>query len=221
MPGARARPWRGVTLRVLAATLVLLALVAARVHVESARELAAADAATAAGDVRETLVHLRRAARWSAPLDPPSQEALLRLRRMAEQAEASGDTPTALYAWRAIRGSNVAAESLFTPNAEATAAAERHIAALMARVDPPQIHADESEGERRARYLAALQDHGRPNRAALLSVWLGLGLFLFGLAAVATRGFDAEDRPQRGALVRFGAAAAVGFMLFVAGLALA
>jgi hypothetical protein len=52
-------------------------------------------------------------------------------------------------------------------------------------------------------------------------VWLGLGLFLFGLAAVAARGFDAEDRPQRHALWRFGAVAGVGFALLVAGLALA
>lgn len=212
---------RRTTLRVLAGLVVFLALVMARVHVESARELHAAETATANGDVREALLHLRRAARWGSPFPSPSDEALLRLRRTAEQAEAEGDTSTALYAWRAIRGSNVANESLFTPHADETAAAEQHIASLMARVDPPQIHADESEGQRRARYLAALAEHGRPNRAALLSVWIGLAIFLVGLGGIATRGFDAEDRPVHGVIRRFGAATGVGFALLVAGLAVA
>ena len=210
-----------VALRVPAAALVLLALVAARVHVESARELQAAEVAAAAGDARNAMVHLRRAARWHAPLNPACTEALARLRQIAEQAEAAEDVVTALYAWRAIRGASVAGESLFTPHAEETERAEEHLAALMARVDPPQIDAGDSVGQRQERYLAALREHGRPNRAALLAAWLGLALFVLGLGGVATRGFDVEDRPLRDALGRHAAVSVAGFLLLVAGLALA
>ena len=205
----------------LAATLALLALIAARVFVESSRELQAADVAAAEGDVLNTLVHLRRAARWHAPLNPACQQALDRLREIAEQAEAAGDVPTALYAWRAIRGANVASESLLTPHADETALAEQHLAALMARVDPPQIDAGDSEGQREARYLEALREHGRPNRLALVAAWLGLACFVLGLAGVATRGFDHEDRTLRDALGRHAAISAGGLLLLLTGLALA
>jgi len=210
-----------VALRVLAAALALLALVGARVHVESARELRAADVAVAAGDTHDAMVHLRRAARWHAPLNPACTAALARLRQIAEQAEAAEDVDTALYAWRAIRGASVAGESLFTPHADDTARAEEHIAALMAHVDPPQIDAGDSVDQRQARYLTALREHGRPNRAALLAAWLGLALFVLGLGGVATRGFDVEDRPLREALRRHAAVGASGLLLLVAGLALA
>ncbi|MCA9577060.1 MAG: hypothetical protein R3B40_11770 [Polyangiales bacterium] len=207
--------------RALAAALVLLALVAARVHLECARELAAADEAAAASDLRETLVHLRRAARWNAPFDPGSTDALERLRMIGERAEGEGDTATALYAFRAIRAGTVASESLFSPHAAEGAAAEQRIAALMARVDPPQLHAEDTEAERGARYLAALREHGRPNRLTLAAVWLGFALFLLGLAGVAVKGFDSEDRPNRGVLGRAVGLSALGFALLTAGLALA
>lgn len=212
---------RRLALRVLAATLALLALIAARVFVESARELRAADVATAEGDLPNTMVHLRRAARWHAPLNPACHEALKRLQRLAEQAEATGDMPTALYAWRAIRGSSVAAESLFTPHEDETDLAEEHLAALMARVDPPQIDMGDDVAQREARYLAALRDHGRPNRFALVLAWLGLALFVAGLGNVAVGGFDVEDRPLRHALGRHAAIGAGGLLLLLTGLALA
>jgi len=210
-----------VALRVLAAALALLALIAARVYVESARELQAANVAAAEGDVQNTMIHLRRAARWHAPLNPACREALARLRHMGEQAEAAGDVVTALYAWRAIRGANVASESLVTPHADETKRAEEHLAALMARVSPPQIDASDSVGQRQARYLTALREHGRPNRVALVAAWLGLALFVLGLAGVATRGFDVEDRTLRDALGRHAAISAAGLLLLLAGLALA
>jgi hypothetical protein len=210
-----------VSLHGLAALLALLALIAVRVHVEARRELRAAEAATAAGDLRNTMVHLRRAARWHAPLNSASDEALARLRQIAEQAEATEDTSTALYAWRAIRGASVASESLFTPRAEEAERAEQHIAALMARVDPPQIDARESVGRRQEQYLTALRDHGRPNRGALIAVWVGLVLFVLGLGGVAIRGVDAEDRPLRAARRQYMALSAAGFLLLTAGLALA
>lgn len=205
----------------LAATLALLALIAARVFVESARELQAADVATAEGDLPNALVHLRRAARWHAPLNPACQQALARLEGIAQQAEAAGDAPTALYAWRAIRGANVASESLWTPHAEETERAEQHLAGLMARVDPPQIDASDSAGQREAHYLEALREHGRPNRLALMAAWLGLACFVLGLAGVATRGFDDEDRTLRDALGRHVAIGGAGLLLLVVGLSLA
>lgn len=212
---------RRLALRVLAAALALLALITARVFVESARELQAADAAAAAGDVPNTLVHLRRAARWHAPLNPSCQDALARLEGIAQRAETAGDVPTALYAWRAIRGASVAGESLFTPHPDETARAEEHIAALMARVDPPQIDAGDSVGEREARYLTGLREHGRPNRLALVAAWLGLACFVLGLAGVATRGFDDEDRRLGHTLGRHVAFAAAGLLVLLVGLALA
>ncbi len=219
------RPALRLTLRVLLAVMVTLLLVGARVNLESARELRAAERAAeraaAPQDLELTLRHLRRAARWYAPFNPSCTAALQRLREIAQRAEAAGDDANALSAWRSIRASLVAAESLYTPHATLNAEAETHIAALMARVDPPPIDAAEDPSEREQRYLSALRDHGAPHPLMLAAVWVGFVLMLVGLTLAALKVFDAEDRVLRRSLWRNLGLFGAGLSLLLLGLGLA
>src|SRR5262249_25311969 len=97
------RLWTARLVGCLVGAAVLLGAAAFRVVREGRPELAASEAAWAAGDLLAATVHARAAARAYVPFAPHVPLAYQRLRAVAQDCEARGDVESALFAWRAIR----------------------------------------------------------------------------------------------------------------------
>src|SRR5439155_158466 len=99
-PHVKARPWVARLVLWAAGACALLAAATFRVAEEGRAELAASDAAWAAGDALGAAVHARAAARAYVPFAPHVGEAYRRLRAVAHDCEGRGDVESALFAWR-------------------------------------------------------------------------------------------------------------------------
>jgi hypothetical protein len=200
---------------------IFLGVVAVRVVTSSRAELHAGDALRAAGDLDAAIPHYRRAARWYAPLSPYPVEAIESLAAIARDAEAAGERPRALAAWRAIRAAILSTRSAYVPHEDALRAADRRIAALMAAEEPPPIEAELSARERERHYLSLLERPPGPSRGWSALALLGFFLWVAAAFAFSHRAIDPDDRLVRREALRFSALWAVGFGLFCLGLALA
>ena len=200
--------WLRTVLRGLAVVAVLLAVVAVRVVTSSHGELSEGDRLSARDDTDGAILAYRRAARFYAPGNPYSTEALDRLAAIAEDADAAGETERALAAWRSVRGAILATRSVYVPHGDRLARAETAIADLRAR-----------EGATRER--ASLEAPTRPKPlwavVALLG-WLG---WTFGAFVFAQKALDEEDRVVPAAARLWGTVVVLAFGVFVIGLALA
>ena len=116
----------------IAGLLLLLGAAAARVLSDGRSDLAASEAAWAAGDVIGATVHARAAARAYVPFAPHVGRAYLRLRTIAQDSEARGDVEAAIFAWRAVRAAAVGSRSLFTSHERQREVADAAIARLSA-----------------------------------------------------------------------------------------
>lgn len=200
---------------------VVLLVVAVRVVVSSHSELEHGKAALARNDTEAARVHLRRAARWYAPGNPYSTEALDRLARMANEAELRGDIETALPCWRAVRGSILSTRSSYVPHAQRLEHANARIARIMAERPPPPIDAGRSVDELEAEHLALLEDLAHPSLPWTLVLLFGFLAWIVGAFLFATRAIDTEDRFVRPQALRYGAMIVLGFAAFAVGLSLA
>lgn len=203
----------------IAAVVVLVLLV--RVVTSSQAELTQAGRMRAAGEVEAAVVHYRRAARWYAPGNPYSADALAGLGEIGREAEQAGDTELALSAWRAVRAAILSTRSFYTPHADRLEAANARIAALMASLPPPPIDAGKSTEELRREHLDLLTRSTRPHVGWTLVLLLGFVAWVGGTFAFVTRAVDDEDRLVAGKARRWGTVIIIGFGLFVLGLALA
>jgi len=91
-------------LRLLLMAACILTLVSVRVVMSARNELQQAQARLGQQDIDAAIVHLRRAARWYAPLSPYHARALGLLWELGEGAERAGELERALSAYRAVRG---------------------------------------------------------------------------------------------------------------------
>jgi hypothetical protein len=200
---------------------IFLGVIAVRVVTSSRAELLSGDALMAAGDADVAIPHYRRAARWYAPLNPYTARALDALAEIAREAEASNEHARALAAHRAIRAAILSTRSLYTPHSDALEAADRHIAMLMAREEPPPIEAELSARERERSYLSLLRRSPGPSKPWSVIAIFGFVLWVSAAFAFSHRAIDPNDRIVRPIALRFSALWAVGFCLFCLGLALA
>lgn len=219
-PDDRARALRAAA-RISGVVGVLLLVLAARVVTASAGELREADALRQSGQVESAVAHYRRAARWYAPGNPYSTEALDRLAEIAGDAEEASDPDLALAAWRSIRGAILGARSFYVPHADRLEIADQHIATIMAGLPPPPIDAARSPEERRAQHLALLRGVRRPSVPWAITALLGLATWIVAALGLLTRAIDEDDRLVPRAARLWGTIWIVGFGLFVLGLALA
>ena len=208
-------------LKVAAVIGVVLLVLAFRVVTSSRSELEAADAARADGQTEAAVVHYRRAARWYAPGNPYSEEALSKLGTIGRESEEAGDVELALSAWRAIRAAIMSSRSFYTPHRDRLEAANARIAALMAREPPPPIDAGKTEDELRREHLALLTQTTRPSILWTVVLLLGFSAWVFGAFAFVTRAIDEEDRLVPAPARRWGTIILVGLGLFVLGMSLA
>ena len=202
------------------ALCVLMLVMSARAVLEARAEAARADVALATGDLDEAIVRLRNTARWYAPFNFYASDALTRLLRLAEAAEARGEHPRALTAYRGVHAAIYATRSFYTPHAELLAQADEHIAALMAAEPPAPVEGQRSPEQRKADYLTLL----RPTQPSLFGVVLAIGglvTWVGSAVAFLTWGVDGEGRALRRLGRRSIGLLLVGWIMFAVGLRIA
>jgi tetratricopeptide (TPR) repeat protein len=208
-------------LRILAAGALLFGTITARVVYSARSELTAARQAADQGDVDAAIAHYRRAARYYAPASPYHVTALEQLERLGAAAEKAGDEARALAAYRAIRGSILAARSFYVPEPERLAAADQHIARLMSEQPAPGVDAGKTRDQLYAEHLALLQASPDPSLFWSFVLLTGFAAFAGAAFAFSVRAIDERDQLIPAAAVRWGAVIVVGFGLFALGLSLA
>jgi tetratricopeptide (TPR) repeat protein len=207
--------------RFLGVAALLCSVLVVRVISSAKDELGKAEALASQGDVEGAIVHFRRAARWYAPASPYHVTALDRLAKIGAKAEAEGQLERALRAYRSVRGSILATRSFYVPERARLHAANERIAALMAEQPPPGMDAGKSKAQIAREHLALLTPI--PGPSVLWTVVLLLGFFGWVSAAFAfsVRAIDEHDRWVPAEARKWGAVMALGFGLFVLGMALA
>ena len=212
-PVARAVATVGLSLLVLTTVLTVRAVLEARAG------RARAEQAMAANDVDSAIVELRRAARWTAPINPYATGALDALERVGSQARSRGETARALAAYRAAHAAIHAGRSFYTPESERLERVDRVIAAMMAAEPPPEIDVARSPAQRLEGYREALQV-SRPRELWVASALFGFITWVCGVLVFMAYGLDAEGRLVRHIAKRSGLSVVVGWIAFALGLRL-
>lgn len=182
VPRATARQWWPV----VTAVLLVLGSMATRSTLEQTHAFDEGASLQAAGKVDDAIVAYRRALRWYTPWGPRHADAAAALRAIAD-ASSKVRPERAVRALDGLRSGLLASRSLFQPNAEALAYANRTVPGLLVRVADRQ-------GDKRdkaallARFTA---DYARPVGvpgwvSALVS--LGFVLWMLGLIMAWRRG---------------------------------
>lgn len=97
---------------------VALGVIQGRAMYESAHYFALAEASLIAGDRPSAVLHFRHSAQWYTPIGSRTRAALQRTMLLGDEAFATHDLESALYAWRSARGAILSTRHLFTPNAD-------------------------------------------------------------------------------------------------------
>jgi hypothetical protein len=208
-------------LKVFALVAFVWSVVALRVVSSARQELIEADSCRARADIDCAIVHYRRAGRWYAPGSPYHVRALQHLAELGQQAEQQGDSERALLAYRSLRGAIMATRSIYMPEPARLKAANQRIAALMSELPAPGMDAGKSKAQLQREHLALLEAVPGPNvfwTCVLLSGFFGWVAAAFAFSA---RAIDEDDRWVVPEARRWGALIALGFGLFVLGMALA
>jgi hypothetical protein len=198
----------------------LFSVITARVVISARAELVEGERLLSAQDRDGAIVHLRRAARWYAPLSPYHARALERLRELGRAAEQAGETERALSAYRALRGAILATRSTYVPERPQLVAANQRIATLMSKQPPPGIDAGKSEQQRYEGHLALLTPIPGPNVFWSCVLLLGFVCWVGSAFALSIRGIDDQERWIPRELRRWGGLIVLGFSLFVIGMVL-
>jgi hypothetical protein len=203
-----------------AGVAVALAVVAARVALDSRAALRAGAAAEARGDRAEAVRLYLDAARAYLPGSPYVRDALDRLETLAGQAEGAGDRDAARRALEAERAALLGARSFYTPHAARLDEADRRLASLYADLEDPAVDPGASREARVAWHTARLSRRPEPALRFVLVAFAGLALWLGAVIGFARGGLDVGLRLRRGPAIAAALAFVVGFALFVTGLRL-
>lgn len=173
--------------------VVVLGSAALRESMDGRAELVASDLAWSSGDAAGATVHARHAA-WSfVPEAAHVPRAYEKLRQIAEQSEARGDTEAALFAWRAIRAAAIGSRSWLTSHdaeRDTADAAISRISVALRSASSAMRPTPSSETSRAYRTMMAA-DPAPPLGWGLLFL-AGAGLWVMVGIRLARRGFDAE-----------------------------
>lgn len=124
------RWWPAFAVLVVAA-LASAALLVGRLSREGERAMHQSDAAFNAGDVRQAVVHARRAAGLYVPGASHVQQAYDRMLAAAKGAEAAGDAGLARFAWSSVRAAALESRHLGAPRRSELERAELNLARLL------------------------------------------------------------------------------------------
>jgi hypothetical protein len=209
------------TFRILAVVLAILSLIVMRVLMSAREELASADAAFERADLESAVVHYRRAARWYVPASPIHVRALAKLESIGQAAERAGDTELALSAYRSVRGSIMAVRSFYVPERARLSRANQRIALLMAEQPAPGMDLGKSKAQIQSEHLALLQREPGPSVLWTIVLLVGFFSWVFGAFVFSARAIDEHDRWVVAEAKKWSIVIALGFGLFVLGMALA
>lgn len=198
----------------------VLAVVSVRVVTSARSELQQGERALAGGDRDLAIVHLRRAARWYAPFSPYHVRALEQLARIGGEAERKGESELALQAHRSLRGAIMATRSFYVPERARLEAANQRIAALMAALPPPGVDAGKSREQLEREHLALLTAIPGPDTFWTFVLLAGFACWVGSAFTFSVRAIDDEDRWVWPEVRRWGGMIALGFGLFLLGMAL-
>jgi hypothetical protein len=184
--------------RVATGLLVVVAFLGAllaRIVLEGEAAMTESDRAFHRGDVRQAAVEARRAAVLYAPGARHVRAAYERLRAIAVGSEAQGDTASARFAWRVVRGSILETRHVTTPFRGLLEEANRELARLDLVDLSPAL--DKELARRRA--LQVLGEEEGPKTGWSLVLLAGLGLTGFGLLLARERPWSSKlpDRDRR------------------------
>ena len=207
-------------LRLLLMAACVLTLVSVRVVISARSELQQAQALLGEEDRDAAIVHLRRAARWYAPLSPYHARALGLLWELADRAERAGELERALSAYRGVRGAILATRSLYVPERARLTAANERIAELMSRQEVPGVDAGKTPEQLRREHLALLAPIPGPDVFWSCVVLAGFVCWVCAAFAFSLRAIDDQDRWVPAEVKRWGGLSAAGFGLFVVGMLL-
>ena len=197
--------------------VVCLGVVVTRAVWEGRSALHRGDQAAKAGDLATAITWWRRAARWYVPAAPHVGKAYDRLEGLAAASEESGDTITALAAWRGVRGSILATRSFFTPHGERLEPANRRIATLMAAIEGEGADPGKTVAERTDWHYVLLARDEAPSLGWSVAALIGFGLWLGGGVMFAVRGLRGDQLVGSRAAWS-GALVAVGLVVWMLGL---
>ena len=212
---------RGATIAALLA--VVLGLLTLRVVLSSRQALHEAVSLHAAGDVDEAIVHYRRAARWYAPGNPYSSEAIAHLEGIALQAEREAKRERALRAWRAIRAALLSARSFYTPHSDLLRRADARIAHHMtsASTFDPRAPAVAKEASRENQLESLRNAATRRSVGWPLVALIGFVTWVGGAIGFSIRAIDEDERLILPQARRWASLVLGGLSLFALGLWLA
>ena len=171
--------------------VLMLGVLTARMVREGEAALAKSDAAFDRGDLREAILHARRAAVLYAPGAPHVNAAFARLRAVAVGAEAAGDPEVARQAWGAVRGAALETRHVTAPHQAEIDRANSALARLQTAGAAP--------AERTAA-VARLERDDAPRAPWVGVLGAGFGLFLAGLVVLVARGVTPSGKPSWRAL---------------------
>lgn len=200
--------------------IAALGIVVARLLIDSAAALRAADAAAAEGGSREAIRRYLEAAQLYVPGSPFVRAAVERLDGIAVSAEQAGDVETARRALAALRAASLGTRSFFTPSGERLAGVDRRLARLDAEAEA-RFRGKPVGPERVAFYAERLGRRPGPSLALSLLALAGFGVWLAAAAAFIARGLDGKLRLRARPALACGAVFAVGFTVFLVALRLA
>lgn len=179
---------------VLGAVLTACVFFAVAVAYRSHQEFARAEAAYQRSDYTEAMTHYERTIKWYLPYSGSVRRAVGRLWDIGMAAESRADTSLALAAYRALRGSLFAIQSLYVPYPEWIPKCEARIAALMPDTMPANYKDRAPQAQHQARFLQMLQRNPAPQLG--WSILLEMG-FLAWVGATIGLIWNAETRDGR------------------------
>ena len=157
----------------LGAVLIACVFFAVAVACRSQQEFARAEAAHQSGAYAEAITHYERAIKWYIPYSGSVRRSVARLWDIGVAAEARADTALALTAYRALRASLFAIQSLYVPYPEWIPKCEARIAALMPDTMQAHYKARAPQEQHRVRFLQMFERNPAPQPGWTLLLELG------------------------------------------------
>ena len=201
-----------------------LLVVVARVGASGVGEYRRAQGFEETGELHEAAVHYGRAIHMYLPLSPLSGKAATRLIALAEAAERAGQVDEARFCYEEVRSGFLAVRSFYQPGDAFIERAETALTGIMlsdSRANWPDRTLPSPSREAIIRDV--LQEREDPSLPWVVVMGFGYLLWLGAAAAAIWRGLPMEgDAPIHWKQVRrFGAFSAVGYVLWILGVALA
>lgn len=144
------------------------------------------------------IAYALRAAKWYVPFASHPRRGYDLLRTVARRAESVGDVDTALIAWQAIRAGTHATRSFYMPFEDRAKEADAQIAILLASRPPAGIDRDKPREKIVQEHRQDLARTDGPHPLAVIALYAGLFVGLFGAYRAMSRVPDADaDRRRR------------------------